>query len=89
MVGKQGELLKKVNESDFFIMWGRSNICLKTRLLRFLTKFPVLKSSSISLSYVKSNLNVIKMVGKESIGLFGKKIIMNFANIIVSRFLSC
>ena len=63
IVGKQGELLKKIKaEDDFFNCVGlsRSNIYFQIRLYKFLCKFPVLKNSTLTPSYFKSNLSWLK-----------------------------
>ena len=49
IVGKQGELLKRLKEEDELfdcVGLSRSNIYFKIRLYKFLCKFPVLKKSS-------------------------------------------
>ena len=63
IVGKQGELLKRFKEEDEFfnsVGLSRSNIYFKIRLFKFLCKFPVLKRSTLTPSYFKSNLKQIK-----------------------------
>ena len=63
IVGKQGELLKRFKEEDEnFNSLGlsKSNIYIKMRLFKFLCKFPVLKNSTLTPSYFKSNMKLIK-----------------------------
>ena len=63
IVGKQGELLKRFKEEgEFFYSVGlsKSYICFKMRLFKFLCKFPVLKNSTLTPSYFKSNMKLIK-----------------------------
>ena len=63
IVGKQGELLKRFKEEyEFFNKVGlsRSNIYIKIRLFKFLCKFPVLKNSTLTPSYFKSNMKIMK-----------------------------
>ena len=67
IIGKQGELLKRFKEKDeFFNSVGLSklNIYFKMRLFKFLCKFPVLKNSTLTPSYFKSNMKIIKKVCK-------------------------
>ena len=62
IVGKQGELLKRFkDEEQFFDCVGlnRSNIYFKISLYNFLFKFPVLKYSTVTSSYFKSNFKLI------------------------------
>ena len=75
LVGKQGKLLKRFKEEDeFFDCVGliRSNIYFKMQLFKFLNKFPVLKNSTLTPSYFKSNLKQIKEVCKANADIFGK-----------------
>ena len=68
MVGKQGELPKRFKEEDEFFDCGglsRSNIYFKMRLFKFFCKFPVLKNSTLTPSYFKSNLKQIKKCLKQ------------------------
>ena len=63
IVGKKGELLKIFEEEDEFfnnVGLNRSNIYFKMRLFKFLCKFPVLKNSTLTPSYFKSNMKLIK-----------------------------
>ena len=63
IVGKQGELFKRFKEEDEFfdcVDLSRSKIYFKIRLFKFLCKFPVLKSSTLTPSYFKSNLKQMK-----------------------------
>ena len=76
IVDKQGELPKTVKEGEEFfnhVDLTKLNIYFKIRLYKFLTKFPALENSSLSLSYFKSNLKVINKVCKKNVCLFGKK----------------
>ena len=53
IVEKQGELLKKMKESDGFfsrVCLSRSNIYFKIRSHKFLCKFPILKKSTFTSS---------------------------------------
>ena len=59
IVGKQGELLKRFKDSDeFFYSVGlsRSNTYFKIRLYEFLCKFPALRNSILTSSYLKTIL---------------------------------
>ena len=63
IVGKQGEFLKRFKKEDeFFDCAGlsRSNTYFTVQLFKFLCKFPVLKSSTLTPNYFKSNLKLIK-----------------------------
>ena len=76
IVGKQGELLKKIQEgNEFFshVCLSRSNIYFKIRLCTFLCKFPILKKSTFTSSYFKSNLKLINKLGKANADIFGEK----------------
>ena len=69
IVGRHGELLKRLKEEDEFfnkIRLSRSNIYFKMRLFKFLSKFPMLENSTLTLSYFKSNLKFMKKCGKQS-----------------------
>ena len=60
IVGKQGELLKKFKDSDKFfdrVGLSQSNIYFKIGLYKFLRKFPILKKSTLTSSYFKSEEN--------------------------------
>ena len=75
IVGKQGELLKRFKEEDEFfdcVGLSRSNIYFKMRSFKFLCKFPVLKNSTLTRSYFKSNLKQIKKLCKANADIFGK-----------------
>ena len=75
IVGKQGELLKRFKEEDEFfdcVGLSKSNIYFKMQLLKFLCKFPVLRNSTLTPSYFKSNLKQIKEVCKANVDIFGK-----------------
>ena len=68
IVGKQGKILKRFKEEDEFcdcVGLNRSNICFKMRLFKFLCKFPVLKNSTLTPRYFKSNLKQIKKCAKQ------------------------
>ena len=76
IVGKQGKLLKRFKEeNEFFDCDGlsQSNIYFKIRLYKFLCKFPLLKNSTLTSGYFKSNFKLIKKVCKANGELFGKK----------------
>ena len=76
IVGKQGELLKRFKYSDEFfdrVGLSRSNIYFKIGLYKFLCKFPVLKNSTLTSSYCKSNFKLIKKVWEANADIFGKK----------------
>ena len=75
IVGKQGKLLKRFEEEDeFFYNVGlnRSNIYFKMRLFKFLCKFPVLKSSTLTTSYFNGNMKIIKKVCKANADIFAE-----------------
>ena len=75
IVGKQGKLLKRFKQDEFFDSVGlsQSNIYFKVRLYKFLCKFSVLKNLTLTSSYFKSNFQLIKKVCKRNADLFGKK----------------
>ena len=63
IVGKQGERLKRCKEEDEFfdcVGLSRSNMYFKMRSFKFLCKFPVLKNSTLTPSYFKGDLKLIK-----------------------------
>ena len=75
-VAKQDELLKRFKEEDEFFDYvglSRSNIYFKIRLRKFLCKFPVLKNSTLTSCYFKSNFKLIKKVCKANADLFGQE----------------
>ena len=75
IVGKQGKLLKRFKEEDEFsnsVGLSKSNRYFKMRLFKFLCKFPVLKNSTLTPSYFKSNMKVIKKVCKANADIFGE-----------------
>ena len=70
IVGKQGELLKRFKDEDEFfgcVGLSRSNIYFNMRLFKLSCKFPVLKNSTLTPSYFKSNLKLIKKVCKANV----------------------
>ena len=71
--GQDPEKLKE--EDDFFNCVGlsRFNIYFKVRLQKFLCKFSVLKNSTLTPSYFKSNFKLIKKVCKSNADVFGDK----------------
>ena len=76
IVGKLGEILKKIKEEDDFfncVGLSRSNIYFKVRLQKFLCKFSVLKNSTLTPSYFKSNFKLIKKVCKSNADVFDDK----------------
>ena len=75
-VRKQGQILKTFKEEDDFVNCvdlSRSNIYFTIRLHKFLCKFPVLKNSTLTPSYFKSNFKLIKKVYKSNADVFGDK----------------
>ena len=65
MLGNQGEFLKTFRERDeFFSRVGlsRYSIYFKIRLHKFLCKFFVLKQSTLTSSYCKSNFESVKKI---------------------------
>ena len=73
---KQGELLKGFmdNEECFYhVGLSRSNIYFKIGLYKFLSKLPVLKNSTLTSSYFKSNFKLNKKVCKTNADVFGEK----------------
>ena len=69
IVGKQGELLKRFKEEDeSFDCVGLSwtNIYFKMWLFKSVCKFPVLKNSTPTPNYFKSNLKQIKKCAKQT-----------------------
>ena len=76
IVGKQGELFKRFTEEDEFfnnVGLSKSNIYyFKMQLFKFLCKFPVLKNSTLTPCYFKSNIKIIKKVRKANANIFGE-----------------
>ena len=75
-VGKQGTLLKRFKEEDEFFDYvglSRSNIYFKIRLYKFLSKFPVLKNSTLTSSYFKSTFKLSKKICKANADIFDEK----------------
>ena len=73
--GNQGDLLKRYKEEDKFfdcVGLSKSNIYFKMRLFKFLCIFPVLKNSTLTPSYFKSNLKQTKKVCKANVDIFDK-----------------
>ena len=90
IVGKQGELFKRFKEEDEFfdcVDLSRSKIYFKIRLFKFLCKFPVLKNSTLTPSYFKSNLKQIKKVCQANPDIVGNK--RNICSIIFYSFYPC
>ena len=76
IVGKQEELLKRFKDSNEFfdnIGLGRSNIYFKIGLYKFLCKYPKLKNSTLTASYVKSNFKMIRKICKANVDTFSEK----------------
>ena len=76
IVGKHGEIVKRlIEEDEFFDCVGlaRSNIYFKISLYKFLRKFSLLKNSTLTSSYFKSNFEVIKNVCKANVNIFGEE----------------
>ena len=76
IVGKLGEILKKIKEEDDFfncVSISRFNIYFKVRLQKFLCTFSVLKNSTLTPSYFKSNFKLIKKVCKSNADVFDDK----------------
>ena len=66
--GKQDELLKRFKEKDELfdcVGLSRSNIYFKMPLFKFLWKFPLLKNSTLTSNYFKSNLKQTKKCAKQ------------------------
>ena len=75
IVGNQGKLLKRFKEEDEFfnsIELSKSNIYIRMWLFKFLCKFPVLKNLTLTPSYFKSNMKLIKKVCKANTDIFGE-----------------
>ena len=90
IVGKQGELFKRFKEEDEFfdrVDQSRSKIYFKIRLFNFLCKFLVLKNSTLTPSYFKSNLKQIKKVCQANPDIVGNK--RNICSIIFYSFYPC
>ena len=61
--------MKKFKDTEhFFDNVGQSGltICFKISLYKFLKKYPLLKKSTLPLSYFKNNFKAIKVVSKEN-----------------------
>ena len=74
IVRKQGKLLERFKEEDeLFDCVGlrRSDIYFKIRLYKFLCKFPVLKTLTLTSSCFKSNFMLIEKVCKANADIFG------------------
>ena len=64
----------KENEEFFYrVGLSRSNMYIKIGLYKFLCKFPVLKNSTLTSSYFKSNFKLVKKVCKANTDAFGEK----------------
>ena len=88
--GKQGEILKKFKEEDDFfncVCLSRSNVYFKIRLHKFLCNFPVLKSSTLTPSYFKSNFKLMKKVCKSNADVFVEKKLKTFAPLFIIFFI--
>ena len=74
---KKSKKKKKFKQSDEIfrrvgLSW--SNIYFKIRLHKILVKFPLLKKSTLTSNYFKSNFKLIKKVSKANVNIFdGKK----------------
>ena len=68
MVRRQGEILKRFKEDEFF---DRVGLIFTLKYFKFLYKFPLLKNSTLKSSYFKSNFKVIKKVCKTNVNIFG------------------
>ena len=58
IVGKEGELLKRFKDSQYFldcVGLSQTNIYFKISLYKILCKFPVLQNSTLTSSYFQSN----------------------------------
>ena len=76
IVGKQGESLKKIKGSDEFfshadLSW--SKIYFKIGLHKFSCNNTVMKKSTLTSGYFKSNFKLIKEVCKANVDIFGEK----------------
>ena len=63
IIGKQGELLKRFRDKDEFfdrVGLSRLNIYFKISLYKFLNKSQLLKNSTLTSSYFKTNVKLIK-----------------------------
>ena len=63
IIGKQGELLKRLRDKDEFfdrVGLSRLNIYFKISLYKFLNKSQLLKNSTLTSSYFKTNFKLIK-----------------------------
>ena len=69
-------MLKLLKESDGFldgVALNWSNTFLKIRLFKFLSKFTMLKNSTLPTSCFKTNFKTIWKICNEDQGIFGKK----------------
>ena len=65
---KEGELLKRLKDSDEFfdgVGFSRSNVYFKIRLYKFLCKFPALRNSTLTSSYFKNNFKILKKFARQ------------------------
>ena len=92
IAGKQGELPKRFKDSDQFfdgVGLSRSNIYFKTRLYKFLCKFPTLRNATLTSSYFKNNFKIIKIVCKPNADIFGEKKLKTFVLLFFTFFYPC
>ena len=68
IVGKQGKILKRFTDEDKFfdrIGLSRSTFTLKSDYTNFWRKFPLLKNSTLTFTYFKSNFKLIKKCARQ------------------------
>ena len=76
IVGKQGKIIKRFkDEGEFFDHVGLSQSInnFKISLYKSLRKFPLLKNSTLTSSYFKSNFKLIMKVCQTSVNIFSEK----------------
>ena len=87
ILGKQVEFLKTFRERDeVFSRVGlsRSSIYFKIRLHKFLCKFPVLKQSTLTSSYCKSNFKSIKKNCRAKVDIIWRERVKRSLKLFVS-----
>ena len=92
IVGKQGELLKRLKEENEFFNYvglSQSNIYFKIKLCKYLCKCPVFTNSTFTPSYFKGNFMLIKKVCKANADVFTEKKQKVFDRLFLYIFYPC
>ena len=90
IVGKQGKIIKRFkDEGEFFDHVGLSQSInnFKISLYKSLSKFPLLKNSTLTSSYFKSNFKLIMKVYKTNVNIFSEKKVKTLVSLIFICFI--